>query len=215
MTRIVVSRASENLDGATIANPVRHPAAGVVVPIRSFELGKARLAQELDRDARARLGRRLASRVVEAAGELPVVIVSSAPDVRMWARERGLVTLDDPGTLDAAAAAGRRYVSSIGCRRVVIAHSDLPRIRSLAPLLRDAGQPVAVLVPCQRDDGTPVLSVPADAPFEFAYGPDSFRRHAASARAASLAVRVIRAPDLSFDLDLPDDLRAVEDAVAG
>jgi 2-phospho-L-lactate guanylyltransferase len=63
-----------------------------------------------------------------------------------------------------------------------------------------------VLVPCHRDDGTPVLSLPVHAPFEFQYGPGSFRLHAAEARRVGLGVRVVRDPTLAFDIDLPDDL---------
>jgi len=63
-----------------------------------------------------------------------------------------------------------------------------------------------VLVPDHRDDGTPVLSVPVAAPFRFAYGPGSFRRHVAEASRHGLAVRVVRDPDLAFDVDLPADL---------
>ena len=69
-----------------------------------------------------------------------------------------------------------------------------------------ASQPVVALVPCHRDDGTPVLSVPTAGEFRFAYGPDSFRRHAAEARRLGLAVRVVRDRDLAFDVDVPDDL---------
>ena len=65
---------------------------------------------------------------------------------------------------------------------------------------------MVALVPCHRDDGTPVLSVPTADEFRFAYGPGSFRRHAAEARRLGLAVRVVRDRDLAFDVDLPDDL---------
>jgi 2-phospho-L-lactate guanylyltransferase len=180
--------------------------AGVVIPVRAFALGKARLAEELDDATRADLARKLADRVGAAAGELPTVVVSSAADVRDWARGRGLDVVDDPGTLDAAAAAGRTWVSARGCARAVIAHADLPLARTLAPLARDGGRPIVAVVPCHRDDGTTVLSVPVDAPFRFAYGPGSFRRHAAEARRLGLGFRVVRDADLAFDVDVPDDL---------
>ena len=179
---------------------------GVVIPIRAFALGKARLAAELDASERAALGRRLAGQVVEAASEFAVAVVSSDDDVRTWARERGITTIDDPGSLDAAARAGRGWAATRGCTRVVIAHADLPFARSFTSVARDGAQPVAVLVPCHRDDGTPVLSIPVNAPFEFHYGPGSFRRHATEARRVGLGVRVVRDPALAFDVDLPDDL---------
>jgi 2-phospho-L-lactate guanylyltransferase len=180
--------------------------AGVVIPVRAFALGKARLAPQLDETARVELARRLADRVAAAAGELPTVVVSSAPDVRDWARARGLDVIDDPGSLDEAAAAGRAWVEASGRARAVIAHADLPLARTLLPLARDGRQPIVAAVPCHRDDGTTVLSVPVDARFGFSYGPGSFRRHAAEARRVGLGFRVLRHAELAFDVDVPDDL---------
>lgn len=179
---------------------------GVVIPVRAFALGKARLAAQLDDTARTELARRLADRVAASAGELPAVVVSSAPDVRDWALARGLDVIDDPGSLDEAAAAGRGWVEARGRARAVIAHADLPLARTLTPLARDGRQPIVAVVPCHRDDGTTVLSVPVDAPFRFAYGRGSFRQHAAEARRLGLGFRVVRNADLAFDVDVPDDL---------
>ncbi|HMF04410.1 MAG TPA: 2-phospho-L-lactate guanylyltransferase [Acidimicrobiia bacterium] len=180
--------------------------AGVVIPVRAFALGKARLTEQLDDATRAALARTLADRVGAASGELPTVVVSSAADVRDWARTRGLDVVDDPGTLDEAATAGCAWVAGRGCKRAVVAHADLPFARTLAPLARDRGRPIVAVVPCHRDDGTTVISVPVGAPFEFAYGPGSFRRHAAEARRLGLGFRVVRDADLAFDVDVPDDL---------
>ena len=183
---------------------------GAVIPIRAFALGKARLADALDGAERAALGRRWAETVVQAASPLPVVVVSSDPDVRDWAGDLGCAVLDDPGTLDGAAAAGRDHLRARGCVRAVVAHADLPRARDLARLARDAARPIVALVPCHRDDGTPVLSVPTAADFHFAYGASSFRRHAAEARRLGMGLRVVRDPDLAFDVDVPDDLLALD-----
>ncbi|HLM18522.1 MAG TPA: 2-phospho-L-lactate guanylyltransferase [Acidimicrobiia bacterium] len=187
----------------------RAATTGAVIPIRAFALGKARLAAALDGTERAALGRQWAEQVVHAAGDLPIVVVSSDPDVRVWANGLALDVLDDPGSLDDAARVGRDHLRDRGCSRVVVAHADLPRARDLARLARDGSQPVVAIVPCHRDDGTPVLSVPAAADFRFAYGADSFRRHAAEARRLGLGVRVVRDRDLAFDVDVPDDLVAL------
>lgn len=189
-------------------------ATGVVIPIRAFALGKARLAGHLSDDARAELARRCADAVVDAADDLATVVVSSDPEVRAWATARHLAVLDDPGSLDRAADRGRAWVADHGGSRVVVAHADLPRAHSLAALTRDGACEIVTLVPCHRDDGTPVLSVPVAPDFRFAYGPGSFRRHAAEARRVGAAVRVVRDPDLAFDVDLPDDLDALEASLA-
>jgi 2-phospho-L-lactate guanylyltransferase len=179
---------------------------GVVIPIRSFAMGKARLADTLDVGARADLGRRCADQVAAAAAGLPTIVVSSDPEVRDWASARTVTVLEDPGTLNGAAAAGRAALRDQGCTRVVVAHADLPRARTFATVVRDGSLPVVVVVPCHRDDGTPVLSVPAGADFRFAYGPGSARRHAAEGRRLGLGVRVVRDPLLGFDVDVPADL---------
>jgi 2-phospho-L-lactate guanylyltransferase len=140
-------------------------------------------------------------------------VVSSSPDVRAWAREVDVAELvDDPGRLDAAAAAGVARCCELGVDRVVVAHADLPHVTGFAPVLRDATRPVAVLVPCHRDDGTPVLSIPTTSGFRFRYGPGSFRRHAREARRAGLALRVVRDPRLAFDVDVPEDVERLHES---
>jgi len=179
---------------------------GVVLPIRSFRGAKARLAPRLSEGARAALARELAEHVMGAAGPLRVVVVSSAPEVQTWARDSGADVLDDPGSgLDAAAAAGCDHLASAGYLRAIVAHADLPDAGSLASLTVGADPRSVVLVPCHRDDGTNVCSIPLPRTFEFAYGPGSFRRHVAVADRLGLPVTVARRADLAFDVDVPDD----------
>src|SRR2546423_14371752 len=184
--------------------------AGIVIPLRSFAQAKERLAAVLDGDARAALARAMAERVIDAAGARPVVVVSSAPDVIAWAAERQLGTIDDPGSLDAPADAGRMWARAGRLTRVVIVHADLPFATSLDPVVGDGADPVAIVVPDHRDDGTPVLSLPVAAPFAFSYGRGSAARHIAEARRCGLDVRVLRDAGLGFDVDIEDDLRVLE-----
>jgi 2-phospho-L-lactate guanylyltransferase len=136
-------------------------------------------------------------------------VVSSAAEVRAWCAAHGLVVIDDPGSLDAAARAGVERLAADGCLRAVVAHADLPHVEELASVARDGSLPIATLVPCHRNDGTPVLSVPVDAGFGFHYGARSFAEHLAEAHRIGLAIRVLRDPRLRFDVDTPDDLRAL------
>lgn len=179
----------------------------VVIPIRAFSDAKSRLAPAVSGAERARLMRTMAERVVAAARPTSVVVVSSAPDVLAWAEGIGLDVVPDPGSLDAAADAGRQRARDLGIVRVVVAHGDLPLVESLAPLVEPGPAPVAVVVPCHRDDGTPLLSLPASSSFRFAYGPGSFARHVAEAHRVSLGViELWDDPRLRRDLDLADDL---------
>ena len=119
----------------------------VAVPIRSFEFGKARLADALPDDARRSLVQTLAERVVAAAGRATVVVVSSDPEVVRWAGDRLCFVLDDPGTLDGAAHAAREWAAARGATRVVVAHGDLPFAHDLDALGAPGAAPVALIVP--------------------------------------------------------------------
>ena len=184
--------------------------AGVVVPIRSFTAAKERLADHVSSTSRATAARWMAERVLEAARPFAVVVVTADREVREWATAQSVGVIDDPGNLDAAATAGRDHFAAAGCVRVVVAHADLPRARSLASLTVDGSRPTVAVVPCHRDDGSNVLSVPVDAPFRFVYGPGSFRRHVSQARILGLGVRVLRDPNLTIDVDGPDDLHHLD-----
>ncbi len=181
-----------------------------MIPLRSFALGKARLASVLSDPERADLARSMAECVLRAAGRRPVVVISSAPEVVAWARARELAVVDDPGSLGAAAAAGRDWSATLGLGRYAVVHADLPLAESLDEVVGDGEAPVAVIVPDHRDDGTPVLSLPTRTPFTFAYGPDSAARHADEARRRGLSVRIVHDPSLAFDVDLAADLTELE-----
>lgn len=178
------------------------PTCAVLLPIKGFSRAKARLAGVLDEAARATLARTMAEQVVAAAGDLPVAVACDDAEVRSWAVDRGLEVVWVPGTdLNGAVTAG---VAAMTTDRVLVAHADLPRARSLAGVAAvDEG---VVLVPDRRDDGTNVLAVPRAGGFAFAYGPGSFRRHLDEAARLGLHATVLRPDDLTWDVDVPEDL---------
>jgi 2-phospho-L-lactate guanylyltransferase len=108
--------------------------------------------------------------------------------------------------LNRAVTEGAKALSEMGIDQLIVAHADLPHAVSLAWVARLPG---VTVVPDRRDDGTNVISLPTGLDFRFAYGPGSFRRHAAEARRHRLPVRVVREPNLGWDVDLPDDLTAL------
>lgn len=186
----------------------------LVVPIRSFAHGKARLAATMSDDDRSALARRMAATVLAAAGSMARVVVTDDDAVRAFAHAAGADVIPDAGSLDAAAAAGRAWARAHGATRIVVAHADLPFAHDMDALTTDGAEPVAVLVTDQHGDGTPIISVPVDAAFEFCYGPGSFARHVAAARRAGLTVREVRDSQLGFDVDDADDLVAFERTLA-
>lgn len=174
-----------------------------IVPIRSFRLGKSRLAPHMSEDERHALARALADRVTEAAAAagLSPLVVTSDPEVAEWAAAAGLPVVPDPGGgLDAACRSG---VVAAGVRRWVVIHSDLPLIA--ADDLRTVADEMAagrdVIAP-SSDGGTSVLS--SSRHIEFSYGPGSFHRHLARLDDPVIVARA----GLLHDLDTARDFRS-------
>jgi len=176
----------------------------VLLPVKAFRHAKLRLAPALDADARAALAREMATKVVHAAGHLPVAIVCDDEEVVEWANHLQAGVIWCPGRgLNGAVADGVSHLGDDGFDQVIVAHADLPHALDLAWVGDFDG---VTLVPDRHDDGTNVLSVAPAAGFTFAYGPGSFTRHVAEAERLGLALRVEREQRLGWDVDLPADL---------
>jgi 2-phospho-L-lactate guanylyltransferase len=178
--------------------------AAVLVPVKSFARAKLRLAPVLDPEQRAALAREMAEHVVRSAGPLEVAVVCDDPEVSDWARRTGAQVLWEPGRgLNGAVQAGVAQLAARGFDHVVVAASDLPLADDLAWVADFEG---ITLVADRHGTGTNVVGVPARCGFVFAYGPGSFARHRCEADRIGLGVRIIDAPRLAWDVDLPEDL---------
>jgi 2-phospho-L-lactate guanylyltransferase len=176
----------------------------VLIPVKAFHDAKLRLATALSADDRSALVRSMAECVVTAAGSLPVAVVCDDSEVAAWAAALDLIVITAPGRgLNRAVDHGVDYLAGTGVTQVIVAHADLPMATELAWVARFPG---VTLVPDRRDDGTNVACIPTGAGFRFAYGPGSFARHQIEARRCGLGLRIVRRPDLAWDVDHPADL---------
>ena len=178
----------------------------MLVPVKDFRQAKARLAGHLTPAERHHLAETMAARVLAAGAPQPTFVVCDDVAVERFAREHGASPIVRRGYgLNGAVTSAVDELASAGCRQVIVIHSDVPLATSAA-LAALAGWPGVTLVPDRRDDGTNVAVVPASIGFRFAYGAGSFRRHGAEAIRLGLPLRVLRSPELGWDVDLPDDL---------
>ncbi len=176
----------------------------MLIPVKAFAEAKLRLAPALGAEERAALARDMATHVVHSAAPLPVAVVCDDSGVREWAESVGAEVVWRPGTgLNGAVRSGVDHIRDSGFDRVIVAHGDLPRAGSLAPL---GDWPGITLVPDRRNDGTNVIALPGDCPFEFSYGRASFARHTAEAQRLGCSLRILRDPAFGLDIDLPADL---------
>jgi 2-phospho-L-lactate guanylyltransferase len=175
-----------------------------ILPVKSFSLGKGRLAGRLADEARSSLGRALAERTAEIAVEAGLIplLVAGDEGVAEWALVSGLPSIPDPGHgLDEAAAAGVAWAAASGSDWIVL-HADLPllTVTELREVVAMADQRGAALAP-SADGGTPALAGSGQAA-GFAYGPGSFNRHLARNPGSAIVVRL----GLLHDVDTYPDL---------
>lgn len=192
------------------------PSSLVVVPVRSFSTAKARLAGVLSGPQRSQLARRMAAHVVaQCRRTATVAVVSGDPEVLRWAETVGAVPLPEhpgsdhvPGGLNTAVAGAASWALSIGVRTFAVVHGDLPLLQTddVAALLRVPGRPGVRIAPDRFGTGTNALSCSPPDAGDFAFGPDSLRRHRALAHRRGVRVTLLRRPGLECDVDTPDDL---------
>ncbi|MCC6315792.1 MAG: 2-phospho-L-lactate guanylyltransferase [Thermomicrobiales bacterium] len=193
----------------------------VIVPVRSFTGGKTRLADAIAPQARARLTRRLLDRVlgqIERSGvAATTLVVSPDPIVLAEVADRGPAVegVRQPAALpglNAAVTLGREAAAARGADAALTLFADLPLLTP-ADLVALAASPDPVtIVPDRHGRGTNGLLLRLDGParrFRFAFGPDSADRHAAEARRLGLDAAILAIPGISFDLDTPEDWRAL------
>ncbi len=177
----------------------------MLVPVKAFAVAKERLGTVLPDSERQALVRRMAERVLTAAAPLPTAVVCDDVAVADWARRHGALVVWEPGRgLNGAVEAGVARLAQMGVEMVVVAHGDLPRAVGLGALPPFEG---VTLVPDRRGDGTNVVALPVGCGFRFSYGPGSFARHRSECARLGLPLSVLRAPELTLDVDWPADLR--------
>lgn len=190
------------------------PEVAVAILARDPLRAKSRLAPDLAPASRALLARAMFEDVLDAAcgsGATQVLVVSESAVLCALAEERGAAALMTPAHGTNAGAERARSALSARGQGVLILHADLPCARpaDISALLRAHG---IVIVPDRRRAGTNALLVPAGSAQRTMFGPGSFARHVAAARATGEPWRASVMPRLALDIDTTADLRALRRA---
>ncbi len=189
--------------------PPGKPTTAVVVPVKSFDMAKSRLAESLDEKRRAELAQSMAATVVAAAKPLPTFVVCGSHDIAGWALAQGAGVLWQPAAgLNRAVSFAAHALGRDGYQRMIVAHGDLPLAKTLAWVAEFDGM---TIVPDRRGEGSNVLALPLPTTVVFRYGPGSAERHKVEAERCGLAVRIAPHEELGWDVDTPDDLNALDE----
>lgn len=191
-----------------------------ILPVKSFDAAKRRLAPTLGPGLRRELARAMFTDVLTSLRRVPrldsVAVVTADQDADAAARsQRALVLRDtEQAGQSAAAAIGISFALTEGFDRVLLVPGDTPLLDpgEVAALLR-VRRPVSI-VPDRHGTGTNALLLrPPDA-IAPSFGPGSLERHVAVAAAAGVASAVEKVPTLMLDVDTGADLSALTAALA-
>jgi 2-phospho-L-lactate/phosphoenolpyruvate guanylyltransferase len=190
-----------------------------ILPVKSFNAAKQRLASSLPSGSRQALAQAMVQDVLASLRKVErierIVVVASEPTMKFPTDDQ-VVLIEDYARAgqSTAAIAGIRWAVASGFGRVLLVPGDTPLLRAteLDGLLADAPEEV-VIVPDRHGTGTNALLLRPPAVIEPSFGPDSLRRHVAAAQTAAVAHRVEELQSLIFDVDTADDLAIVADAI--
>ncbi len=193
-----------------------------ILPVKSFHAAKRRLADEMTPGERRVLAQAMFSDVLVALRRAKsvgsVVVVTADADAQQIAGGYGATVLDDDDQgHNRAARTGVEHALQRGAGRVVLVPSDCPMLDpgELDRLVTEApDEPSAVIVPDRHGTGTNALVLTPPAALAPAFGPDSRRRHLVAAQANGTIGRISEVPSLALDVETPDDLDALQQALA-
>ncbi len=186
-----------------------------VVPIKSFDNTKSRLKHLLSADERSLLSQLMLHDVLDALlaanGVSAVSVVTPDQAVSEFAAGIGADTITDDGTKDlaGAATAAAHFLTISEASSMLLIPADVPLVQPQDIEQAIAGHgsaPAVTLVEAGEDGGTNLMisSPPEVIPFRF--GKNSFRLHVEEGQAAGIAVNTPKIPNLSLDIDRPEDL---------
>ena len=189
-----------------------------ILPIKSLDAAKQRLAEELDPAPRRSLVEAMFSdslvalRRARLIDQVLVVTADHGAQRIAGGYGAGVVEDSDLGHNDAAQRGIVRAIE-LGATRVLLVPGDCPLLDPAeldALVARPVAEPSVLVVPDRHGTGTnALLLTPPDA-LPPAFGEGSHDRHLAHARAAGVPAQTVVVDSLAMDVDTPEDLAAID-----
>ena len=187
-----------------------------ILPMKSFDAAKQRLAALLGGGSRHALAQAMFSDVMAALrrtrGLDAVAVVTADHEAEASVRGGHVLVLDDDARAGQSTAAliGIRHALAAGFERVLLVPGDIPLLdpAALDALLTrcERDRLDAAIVPDRHGAGTNALLIAPPDALEPSFGPGSLERHVESARSLDLEHRVEPIESLMHDVDTPTDL---------
>lgn len=187
-----------------------------IVPIKSLEAAKRRLADVLSPEERRALMLAMARDVLTALVRCPalagVLIVSRSPEADALAQSFGTERFTESPDADLSAAltqAAEYAREHLGARGVLIVPADVPLITPEDVTAVLDGHTTVTLVPDDERLGTNGLACTPPGRMPLTFDGRSFKPHLTAAVASGTRPRIVPSKRFALDVDTPDDLRAL------
>ena len=186
-----------------------------IVPVKPLTKGKSRLTSVFTDEERAVFNFSMFDKTMKtlraARGVDQIFVISRDPEALALANGYGarMVQEDSNSELNKALLQATTAAQLDGASSVLIIPVDLPLLtaESVSQMIERAGtQPVMVIAPDRRREGTNGLLLSPPGLIPYCYGPNSFQRHIELAKQKGLRVEINDDPAFALDLDLPEDL---------
>lgn len=186
-----------------------------IIPVKPLVRAKTRLSAVLTPQQRSELAETLLRHVLETVRTVPQMagslVISRDNKVLAIARDLGAHTIQEAGQpeLNSALMRATQVVGGWKGGAVLILPADLPLLAAEdVSAMIDMGRSnmTVVIATDQNSDGTNAMLIRPPGLFPYTYGPGSYERHMAAARAAGATVRIYQSDRLALDIDLPEDL---------
>lgn len=190
-----------------------------LIPVKSLETAKRRLAKVLPSQVRKRLTVAMLGDVLDTLTHHPsierVLVASPDRDVALITKQFNAVHLDESDVpcwgLNGTVSAVARRLAEDRITRLMVVHGDLPYLNReelslfISTHAKSAAHPVTI-TPDWRWEGTNLLAWDPTSPFRAAYGPDSLLRHHRHCHAIGIIPNICVLRAAGLDIDLPEDL---------
>lgn len=187
-----------------------------IIPVKSLQNAKTRLASVLSPEERASLAREMLVHVVDTLGRSGVIeriaVISQEPSELVLPATIEIIPQAVPG-LNNLLEQGREWAISNGAGALLTIFADLPLLTAsdISRMIEMGGRPGTVtLAPDRHRCGTNALLSNPPTLARFAFGPSSLDAHIALAQSAGANVHLFESPGLSLDVDTLDDLAHLE-----
>jgi 2-phospho-L-lactate guanylyltransferase len=184
-----------------------------VIPIKTLEKAKKRLASVLSVEDRKKLVLHLFEHTLQELADWQVLegilVVSCDPFINQFVAPYGFDFLleDQPNGLNGSIQLAAEYLDSKGVETMLVIHGDLPLVsqKELNRLVEAAPAQGILIAPDRHQSGTNVLWVAPPLIIPFAYGCDSFQKHQELANQVNCPLVIFQSETLGLDIDFPDD----------